>query len=119
MAGEFELQVQGDVVVVMERGVPSFEDANKALAAAINKAQGKGRKILFDHRLVDLSNYYGFIVRHAEMAPEMGLDHTLRIAHLGNRSQDDVLSYMVEVGRNRNWNTQRFFDLAEALRWLG
>jgi hypothetical protein len=111
-------QVLRDVVVVLETGTPEFEESSKALAEAIKAARKHGRKILFDHRLVDLSNYYGFIVRHAEMAPAMGLDDTFRIAHLGAPHQDDVLGFMVEVGRNRGWMVRRFFEMEEALLWL-
>lgn len=119
MPAEFRVELRGDVVVVLEHGAPGFEDTNKALAAAIRTAREGGRKILFDHRLADLSNYYSYIVRHAEAAPGMGLDSTFRIALVGLPEQDDVLSFMVRVGQNRGWKSRRFFDVDEALQWLG
>jgi hypothetical protein len=118
-AARFAVQIRGDVVVVVGQGAPEFQEANNALADAIAAPGKHSKKILFDHRLVDLSNYYGFIVRHAEVAPALGLDSTFRIAHLGTRVQDEVLSYMVDVGRNRGWNVRCFMDFDAALQWLG
>jgi hypothetical protein len=118
MAAEFRLEIRGDVVLVVERGVPLFEETSKALAAAIQAAKEHGRKILFDHRLADLSNYYSYIVRHAESALAIGLDHTFRIALVGTPDQGDVMSFMVTVGRNRGWNSRCFLGFDEALQWL-
>ncbi len=119
MATGFDVQVRGDIVIVVGMGVPAFDEASNALASAIAEARVLKKKILFDHRLLDLSNYYGYIVRHAEMAPYMGLDGTFRMAHVGTPSQDEVMSFMVLVGHNRGWNVRCFFDFDEALRWLG
>ena len=114
----FRITLRGDVVVVTEQGLARFEDVEQALVAAISAAGDSGKKILFDHRLADISNYYGYIVRHAETALRIGLDATFRVALLGTPEQDDILSFMVTVGRNRGWNSRCFSDLDEALAWL-
>jgi hypothetical protein len=120
MAAPFTYQIRlvGGVVVVTEQGLALFEDVEQALAAAISAARDSGKKILFDHRLADVANYYGYIVRHAETAMRIGLDNTFRVALLGTPDQDDVLSFMVTVGRNRGWNSRCFLDFNEALEWL-
>lgn len=118
MAAEFRIEIRGDVVIVLEKGAPLFEDTARALGDAIRAARDSGKKILFDHRLADLSNYYSYIVRHAEAAQLIGLDNTFRIALVGLPEQDDVLSFMVTVGHNRGWNSRRFFDFDDALQWL-
>ena len=60
----------------------------------------------------------GHIVRHAELAPELGLDSSFRIALVGLPEQDDVLSFMVMVAVNRGWSCRRFFDFDAARQWL-
>jgi hypothetical protein len=119
MAARFDIEMRDDVVVVHEEGTLRFEETQQALADAIEAAlEGGTRKILFDHRRVDLANYYSHIVRHADLAPGLGLDASFRIALVGLPEQDDVLSFIVMVGRNRGWNSQRFFDFDAALLWL-
>ena len=119
MAARFSIQLHADVVVVHEEGTLEFEETQRALADAIRTARDAGsRKLLFDHRLVDLANYYSHIVRHAEVAPQMGLDSEFRIALVGHPGQEDVMAFSVMVGRNRGWDVRRFFDFDEALQWL-
>jgi hypothetical protein len=119
MAVEFRVERRGDVVVVHEEGTLQFEETHRALAAAIKAALDSGsRKMLFDHRRVDLSNYYSHIVRHAELAPGIGLDSEFRIALVGHPGQEDVMAFSVMVGTNRGWDVRHFFDFDQALEWL-
>jgi hypothetical protein len=94
----------GDVVVITHTGAINFDDAHNAIGIGLTSAQkAAGKKLLFDLRFADLSNYYSFIVRHAELAPGMGLD---------------VSSFTERVVRNRGWNARHFFSMDEALEWL-
>jgi hypothetical protein len=68
MQAEFELELRGDVVVVVRKGAPLFEDTQKAMAAAVEAARrAQTRKILFDVRLADLTEVMSFIVRVRQM----------------------------------------------------
>ena len=120
MAAQFDLEVRGHIVVVAQRGSPTFEEANEVVAATVVAALKAGtNNLLFDVRLADLANYYSYIVRHAEMAPSLGLHTGFRIAIVGLRDQADVLSFMARVGQNRGWKTQTFFDMDKAVEWFG
>jgi hypothetical protein len=92
----------GDVVVITHTGAINFDDAHNAIGIGLTSAQkAAGKKLLFDLRLADLSNYYSFIVRHAELAPGMGLDASFLVAFVGTREAADVLSFTERVVRNR------------------
>lgn len=120
MAAEFDLEVRDHIIVVAQRGSPTFEEANEVIAATVVAALGaRTNNLLFDVRLADLANYYSYIVRHAEIAPSLGLHTGFRIAIVGLRDQADVLSFMARVGQNRGWQAQTFFDVDEAVDWLG
>jgi hypothetical protein len=109
----------GEVVVITHKGAMDFDEAHKAIGIALTSARNAAaRKLLFDLRFADLSNYYSFIVRHAELAPEMGLDDSFLVAFVGTREAADVLSFTERVVRNRGWNARRFFSMEEALQWL-
>jgi hypothetical protein len=109
----------GDVVVITHTGAINFDDAHNAIGIGLTSAQkAAGKKLLFDLRLADLSNYYSFIVRHAELAPGMGLDASFLVAFVGTREAADVLSFTERVVRNRGWNARHFFSMDEALEWL-
>jgi hypothetical protein len=119
MAAQFRVELRGDVVVVHEEGTVEFEEKQRAMAAAIRLALDSGSKrMLFDHRRVDIANYYSHIVRHAELAPGLGLDGAFRIAFVGRPGQEDVMAFSVMVGTNRGWDVQHFFDFDRALEWL-
>ena len=64
MSAELHVEVRGDVVVIVRKGVPLFEDTQTAMAAAVAAARDVGtKKLLFDVRLADLANFYSYIVR--------------------------------------------------------
>ncbi|HEX6321724.1 MAG TPA: hypothetical protein VFZ84_22875 [Burkholderiales bacterium] len=119
MRAEFHVELRGDVVVVVRKGAPLFEDTQKAVAAALAAARDAGtKKILFDVRLADLTNFYSYIVRDVNLDPLLGLDTSFRICVVGTREQADVMSFIVHVRQMRGWEAQWFFDMDEALKWL-
>lgn len=119
MAAEFRVELRGDVVIVVRKGAPVFEDTQSAMAAAVAAAQEAGtKKILFDVRLADLTNFYSYIVRDVNLDPLLGLDTTFRICVVGSRAQADVMSFIVRVRQMRGWEAQWFVDMDEALNWL-
>ncbi len=116
---EARVHVHGGVVIMKQAGDPQFEEANRAIAAAVEAARrANTNRILFDLRRVNLANYYSYAVRHAEIGPQLGLDTNLAIALVGERDQADVLSFIERVGQNRGMNVRRFFGMREALQWL-
>ena len=120
MAAKFRVDVRGDVAVLVQEGAPLFDETTQSLTAVIKKSLEIGsRKIVIDARLSDLANYYAFVVRHAELLPKLGFDGTFRSAIVGLPEQVYVMDFIVTVGQNRGWNVRRFFDLDEALSWLG
>ncbi len=119
MAAKFRVDVRGDVAVLVQEGAPLFEETTQSLAAVIKASIKIGsKKIIIDARLSDLANYYAFVVRHAELIPQMGFDGSFRSAIVGLPEQVYVMDFIVTVGRNRGWNVQRFFDIDEAMEWL-
>ena len=89
------------------------------MAAAVAAAQdAAAKKILFDVRLADLTNFYGYIVRDVDLDPLLGLDTSFRICVVGTREQADVMSFIVHVRQMRGWKAKWFFDMDEALKWL-
>lgn len=119
MPAEFLIEIRGDVVVVVRRGAPLFEDTQRAVAAAVAAARDAGtKKILFDVRLADLTNFYSYIVRDVNLDPLVGLDTSFRICVVGSREQVDVMSFIVRVRQMRGWESRWFFDMDEALQWL-
>ena len=116
---DFHVEVQGDVVVVVRKGAPLFEDTQKAMAAAVAAARDAGtKKILFDVRLADLANFYSYIVRDVNLDPVLGLDTSFRICVVGSRGQADVLAFIVRVRQMHGWEARYFFGMDEALAWL-
>ena len=116
---DFHVEVRGDVVVVVRKGAPRFEDTQKAMAAAVAAARDAGaKKILFDVRLADLANFYSYIVRDVNLDPLLGLDTSFRICVVGLREQANVMSFIVRVRQMHGWETQYFFEMDEALKWL-
>jgi hypothetical protein len=119
MAAEFDIELRGDVVVVVRRGAPLFEDTQTAMAAAVAAARDAGgRKILFDVRLADLTNFYSYIVRNVDLDPLLGLDTSFRICLVGTPAQAEIMSFIVRVRRMRGWEAESFFEIEEALEWL-
>jgi hypothetical protein len=119
MAAKFRVEVRGDVAVLVQEGAPLFEETTQSLRAVITAALKIGsKKVIIDARLSDLANYYAFVVRHAELLPQMGFDTRVRSAIVGLPEQVYVMDFIVTVGRNRGWNVRRFFDIDEALEWL-
>jgi hypothetical protein len=118
-AAKFRVERRDDVAILVQEGDPVFDETTKSLAAVVGAAAEIGsKKIVIDARLSDLANYYGFVVRHAELLPLMGFDGSFRSAIVGLPEQVYVMDFIVTVGRNRGWNVRRFFDLDEALEWL-
>jgi hypothetical protein len=119
MSAEFHVEVRGDVVVIVRKGAPLFEDTQRAMAAAVAAARDAGtKKILFDVRLADLANFYSYIVRDVNLDPLLGLDTGFRICVVGSREQEGVMSFIVRVREMHGWKAQWFFDMDEALKWL-
>lgn len=119
MAAELHVELRGDVVVVVRKGAPLFEDTQKAMATALAAARDAGtRRILFDVRLADLTNFYSYIVRDVDLDPLLGLDTSFRIGVVGTREQEHVMSFIVRVRQMRGWQARWFFDMDEALKWL-
>ena len=119
MPAEFDIELRGDVVVVVRKGAPQFEDTQLAMAAAVAAARDAGtKKILFDVRLADLVNFYSYIVRDVNLDPLLGLDTSFVICVVGTREQVDVMSFIVKVRQMRGWKAQWFVNMDEALKWL-
>jgi hypothetical protein len=119
MRAEFDVELRGDVVAVVRKGAPLFEDTQKAVAAAVAAAREVGsKKILFDVRLADLTNFYSYIVRDVDLDPLLGLDTDFSICVVGSREQVEVMSFIVRVRQTRGWEAKWFFDMDEALKWL-
>lgn len=119
VAAKFHVEIRGDVAVLVQEGAPVFEETTKALAAVVEAAVKIGsNKIIVDARLSDLANYYSYVVRHAEVLSAMGFDTKFRSAIVGLPEQAFVMDFIVDVGRNRGWKVQRFYDMDQALQWL-
>jgi hypothetical protein len=119
MQTAFDIEVRDDVVVVLRKGAPVFEDTQKAMAAAVAAARDAGtKKILFDVRLADLANFYSYIVRDVNLDPLLGLDTSFLICVVGMREQVDVMSFIVRVRQMHGWNAQWFVDMDEGMKWL-
>ena len=118
-AAKYRVEVRGDVAVLVQEGAPLFDETTTSLAAVVATALDIGsKKIVVDARLSDLADYYGYVVRHAELLASMGFDNSFRSAIVGLPEHLYVMDYIVSVGRNRGWKVQRFLDIDEALRWL-
>jgi hypothetical protein len=117
---KFRVDVLGDVAVLVQEGAPLFEETTESLLAVIGASLKIGsKKIIVDARLSDLANYYSYVVRHAELIASIGFDRSFRSAIVGLPEQVYVMDYIVSVGQNRGWTVRRFFDIEEALQWLG
>ncbi|HYD58063.1 MAG TPA: hypothetical protein VEB41_14265 [Burkholderiales bacterium] len=119
MSGDFRIRVESDVVFVVESGRLDFDASNHAIVLAVEAAKAASTKcLLFDVRDADLSNYYSYIVRHADMAADTGIDAGFSIAVVGRPDATDVLSFIELVARNRGWRAKCFYDPDKALAWL-
>jgi hypothetical protein len=119
MPAELHVEVRGDVVLVVRKGAPLFEDTQTAVASALAAARDVGtKKILFDVRLADLTNFYSYIVRAANLDPLPELATGFRICLVGSREQAAVIAFIVRVRETHGWKAQGFFDMDEALKWL-
>jgi DNA-binding PucR family transcriptional regulator len=119
MAGDFQVDLRQDVVLVTHIGRLEYADTNKAIAAAANAAKDTGTKlILIDLSRADATNYYSYTVRHAEFAPELGLDTTYKLAFVGSREAVDILEFVARVMTNHGWQARCFFTAQEGLDWL-
>ena len=119
MAGDFRVGVSQDVVTVTHVGRLEYADTNKAIAAVADTAKKTGsRLILVDLTGADASNYYTYTVRHAEFAPELGLDTTYRLAFVASREAVDILEFIARVMSNHGWKARSFFSVEDAIEWL-
>jgi hypothetical protein len=119
VAADFNVSVADDVVIVSHVGRLEYHDTNRSIEAAAQAAAKAGTKlVLFDFTRADLANYYSYAVRHAEFAPELGLDTTYKIAFVGLPAAIDVLEFIQRVTRNRGWRAHYFLSLDEAVDWL-
>lgn len=119
MAGDFRVDLRNDVIVVSHIGRLEYVDTNKAIAAAADAAKTKGtRLVLVDLTRADVANYYSHTVRHAEVAPDLGLDSTYKLAFVGSPEAVDILEFIVRVMSNHGWQARCFFNVDEAVAWL-
>jgi hypothetical protein len=119
VSGPFLVHVDDGVVIVEQIGDLQFDETNKAIAAAVAAARGaNSKRVLFDLTRAQLANYYSYTVRHAELAPDLGLDVSYALAFVGRPEADDVLSFIALTTRNRGWKSRYFFDRQAALEWL-
>ncbi len=119
MAGDFRIRVESDAVLIFETGTLDFATSARAILCAIEEAKAHDIKcLLFDLREADLSNYYSYIVQHAETAAQAGLNPDYSIAVVGSRDRADVLAFVEMVARNRGWRARKFHDPDEARQWL-
>jgi hypothetical protein len=116
---QFEISVAYGVVVITLHGDLDYEEVNQAIAAGV-KTAGASHSLgmLFDLRSADVANYYSYSVRHAETAPQLGLDTSFALAFVGTGESRDVLSFMETVARNRGWRARAFTAMPPALKWL-
>ena len=114
-----EIQTRGGIVIVCLSGSLEYEETNQAIAAAVDAAGvGGTSRILFDMRRADLANYYSYTVRHAEVAPQLGLHTGFVLGFVGPRAAQDVLCFMENVARNRGWKARSFTSMVDAFKWL-
>jgi hypothetical protein len=107
------------VVVATLHGSLQYEQTNQCIAAAARAARAAGsRSVLFDFRAADLANYYSYTVRHADVAPRLGLDTRFSLAFVGTTHAGEVLRFMEQVARSRGWRARAFHNMARALAWL-
>ena len=119
MPTELHVEVRGDVVIMVRKGAPLFDDTQDGMAAAVAAARDVGTtKILFDVRLADLTNLYSYIVRAVNLDPLREQATSFRICLVGLREQADVMSFIVRVREMHGWKFQWFLDMGEALKWL-
>ena len=80
-------------------------------------SESQSKLLLLDIREVEDRQYHVDAIRHAEQAPELGIDQTFRIALLRSRN-DPMLQYIETVAINRGFRAKAFTDESEALAWL-
>ncbi len=119
MAADYRVYVDAGVVVVEHVGALQFDDTNDAIGKAAEAARdANSKRVLFDLRRAELANYYSYSVRHAEVAPSLGLDTSHKLAFVGERGAADILSFIERVTRNRGWKARCFFDMDQAFEFL-
>jgi hypothetical protein len=120
MASSFDVRLRDGTVVVSVRGALRFDETNRSIAAAVEAARAaQTKKIVFDLRAADCSNYYSYTVRHGELAPTLGLDTSFSLAFVGAPQSADVLAFMELVAHNRGWRSRSFTDIDDAMKWAG
>lgn len=118
MAGDFRIALDQDVVRVTSRGKPDYEGTRDMLREVGRvAAQSRCGRLLFDFRAADSSAAYVSTVRHAEEAPQAGIDHSFRIALLG-AADNPMLNYFEAVAVKRGFQVRAFVDEDLALDWL-
>ena len=118
-ARNFEVEARAGVVVICLQGSLDYEETNRAISRAVEAAaKASTTRMLFDLRRADLANYYSYTVRHAEVAPRLGLHTGFTLAFLGAPAAHDVIAFMEMVARNRGWRARAFTRLGEAMKWL-
>jgi hypothetical protein len=115
----FDVRADAGVCRVALHGALDYDESNKAIAAAAEcAAQHRVDRVLFDLRDADASNYYSYIVRHAEEAPSLGFERSYRVAFVARPESMPVVEFMALVARNHGWQARAFAEIDEADGWL-
>lgn len=119
MAIEYQIQVQGSLLVVVAKGADeSFEQATTYSAAVIEAAiSSQCKKILCDERQLDYQLSTFEIFNLAEYASQYA-KHVVKIAIVCNSKHLNDGKFYETVSRNRGMIIRVTSDFEEAKRWL-
>jgi hypothetical protein len=114
----YDILVEDRYLHVIYRGDQDFATTNQAIREAAQRARDSGaHALLFNISRSNRDGYISEVVRHAEMARELGLNG-FRIAFYGPPEKLDAVAFMETVARNRGFNARGFTDIDEAVKWL-
>lgn len=118
MPNGVDIGVEAGVVRMTYHGNVRFALTTDRLAEAVRLALQNGSHwLLVDIRDAHDPYYTTATLKHADLAPSLGIDHRFRIAVLG-RPGDERLQYMEDASLNRGLPVRAFDDEARALSWL-
>src|SRR6185503_21381226 len=118
MKRDIQTSVENGIVRVVYRGLVEYSAATEMLRNVAGiAANAQCKLLLFDIREADYEHYHVDTIRHAEEAPQMGIDQTFRVAFLGVEG-NPMLRYIENVSVNRGFLAKVFTDDSEALAWL-
>lgn len=106
------------IIRVVYRGRVRYDSVERLLREVVRIAsESGGRRILFDVRDAQYSNYHIETIQHAERGRVLGLDSTYRIAFLGS-ADEPMLRYIENVSINRGYQVKAFTEEDAADGWL-